>query len=71
VEKKLPWIRRKLKKTSQRIEKHPVLPFYMKWYRSTYIALFGKSYNNILKEVNQLHAEEKLSTLLQGKEVGT
>ena len=36
-----------------------------------YIALFGKSYNNLVKEVNQLHAEEKLSTLLQGKEVGT
>lgn len=71
MEKKLPWIRRKLKKTSQRIERQPVLPFYRRWYGSMYIAIFGKSYNNLVKEVNQLHAEEKLSTLLQGKEVGT
>jgi len=71
VEKKLPWIRRKLKKISQRIERYPVLPFYRRWYRSAYNALFGKSYNQLVKEVNQLHTEEKLSNLLQGKEVCT
>ena len=69
VEKKLPWIRRRLKKTLERIERYPAVPFYKKWYRTTYTALFGRSYNQLVKDVNQLRTEEKLSTLLQGKEV--
>ena len=69
IEEKLPWIRRRLKRTSYRVEKYPNIPCYLIWYQKLTNVIFGNSFKELEKDVNDLQSEDKLTSLLQGLEV--
>ena len=69
IEEKLPWIRRRLKKPSYRVEKYHKIPFCLIWYQNLTHFIFGNSFKELEKDVNDLQSEDKLSSLLQGLEV--
>ena len=69
MEEKLPWIRRRLKKRSYRVEKHPKRPCCLFWYEKLSNSLFGNTFEELELTVNELQSEDKLSSLLQGLEV--
>ena len=69
IEEKLPWIRRKLKKRSYRVEKYPKRPCCLFWYEKLSNSIFGNSFEELEQNVNDLQSEDKLSSLLQGLEV--
>ena len=69
MEEKLPWIRRRLKKRSHRVEKHPKRPCCLFWYEKLSNSLFGNTFEELELTVNELQSEDKLSSLLQGLEV--
>jgi len=66
TEQKLPWIRRKLKKTFHRVEKSPNVSFFLRCYYKIYEKLSGNSFYTLEKKVTQLESQEKLQSLLQG-----
>ena len=69
MEEKLPWIRRRLKKTSYRVEKNPEVPWYLFWYQTLTNLIFRNTFQELEQNVNELLSEDKLSSLLQGLEV--
>jgi len=69
VEEKLPWIRRRLKKDSYKVQKYPNIPRYFIWYQKLINSIFGNSFKELQKNVNDLQSEDKLLSLLQGWEV--
>ena len=69
MEEKLPWIRRRLKKTSYRVEKNPEVSWYTSWYHKLTNTIFRNSFKELERNVNELQSEDKLSSLLQGLEV--
>lgn len=69
MEEKLPWIRRRLKKTTYRVEKYPKIPCYLFWYQKLTNMIFGNSFQELEQNLNDLQSEDKLSSLLQGLEV--
>ena len=69
MEEKLPWIRRRLKKTSYRVEKNPKVPWYLFWYQKLTNIIFRNTFQELEQNVNELLSEDKLSSLLQGLEV--
>ena len=60
TEQKFPWIRRRLKKTSHRVEKNPDVLCCLKWYYKLYESLTGNSFKELEKKVTQLESHEKL-----------
>ena len=69
IEEKMPWIRRRLKKTSYRVQKYSNIPHYFIWYQKFINSIFGNSFKELEKTVNDLQSEDKLTSLLQGLEV--
>ena len=69
MEEKLPWIRRRLKKLLYRVEKFPSIPTYFIWYQKLINSIFGNSFKELEKNVQDLQSEDKLLSLLQGLEV--
>ena len=69
MEENLPCIRRKLKKTSHRVEKYPKIPWYLFWYYTIANNIFKSSFEELEGKINELRSEDKLSSLLQGFEV--
>lgn len=70
IEGKLPiQIRRKFKLPLIVVNKESTAPSYMKWFYMLYDGLQRNTFKVMEKEVNQLKDSEKLSSLLQGKEV--
>ena len=69
IEDKLPWIRRRLKKRSYRVEKYRKIPCCFNLYQKMTNSIFGNSFNELERDVNDLQSEDKLSSLLQGLEV--
>ena len=69
IEEKLPWVRRRLKKRSYRVEKYPKRPCCLFWYEKLSNSIFGNSFEELEQNVNDLQSEDKLSSLLQGLEV--
>ena len=69
MEGNLPWIRRKLKKTSHRVEKYPKLPWYLLWYHKLVNTIFRNTFEELESKISALKSEDKLSSLLQGLEV--
>ena len=63
-------IRRKFKLSSVVIKKDSAAPLYLKYYYKLYDGLQRNTFKSLEKEVNQLKDDEKLSDMLQGKEVG-
>ena len=69
IEVRVPWIRRRLKKITHRIEKYPKISWYLVWYQKLTKMIFGNSYEELDKELITLESEDRLSSLLQGLEV--
>ena len=62
-------IRRMFKLSSIVVKKNSVAPLYLKCYYKLYDGLQRNTFKSLEKEVNQLKDDEKLSDMLQGKEV--
>lgn len=69
VEGKSPWIRRRLKKTLYSVQKFPNVPSYFIWYHKLIHRIFGNSFKELEKSVQDLQSEDRLLSLLQGLEV--
>ena len=69
IEEKLPWIRRRLKKSTYRVEKYRKIPCCFDLYQKMTNSIFGNSFKELERDVNDLQSEDKLSSLLQGLEV--
>ena len=66
IEDKLPWIWRRLKKRSYRVEKYRNIFCCFNLYQKITNSIFGNSFNELERDVNDLQSEDKLSSLLQG-----
>ena len=69
MEEKLPWIRRRLKKTAYVVKKYPNIPCYLFWYQKLTNMIFGNSFHEVEQEIITLKSDNRISSLIQGLEV--